>query len=1171
MAFVLVQHLDPAHESQLPEILARTTKMPVLQAMEGMRIESNSVYVIPTNHNITISGKTLHLTPRIAHAANLPIDILFRSLAREQGKNSIGVVLSGNGCDGSVGLKEIKSHGGITFVQTEHSAQFGGMPRSAIASGAADFVLSPTQIAQELVTISQYPYVVASVRNKPPELLPGEEVELRKIFLLLESSIGVDFSHYKQLTARRRIGRRMIVQRSRNMIEYLAYLETHPEEIQDLYQELLISVTHFFRDPGSFSALATCLRAALKNKDRKDSFRVWVPACATGEEVYSLAICLDEVFRQTGLHPALQIFGTDISDVALGTARAGLYPEKIAQEVSAERLEQYFHRSDGCYRINKSIRDLCVFAKQDLTRDAPFSRVDLISCRNALIYFDRPLQKKVLSIFHYSLNQGGLIFLGSSESTGESSELFEVLDPEHRIYARGFYTLPSFFSFGVRRAESVAPATHNAPPAANRDWRKQADQFVQDRYAPDGVIINQEMTILQLRGKTAYYLQSPAPGVTQNLLLLAHDTLQQPLREAALSAIARNMPVQRNELHLEYQGEAREINLEIIPLSPAAAKERFYFVVLRNTNPPLLAGVEDRPVVPQAPETPEQEILRLRKENAELSESLYSLNKDHEAALEEKEAFNEEISSANEELQSTNEELSTAKEEVQSANEELITVNQELQNRNREFSSVAADLTNLLAAVDSPILMLDQDLLLRRFTPAAELHFSLTTADLGRSFSEIPLGIHDPSLQETVRSVVKTLSEITQEIQDDQGRWWSLSARPYRAVDNRIEGAVLTFGDVDFLKRSLQMAEVARNCALEIVDAVREPLLVLDGKLHVITASDAFYQAFSVSAGEAEGELIYDLGGGQWNIPELRILLERVLLAEVLPQGAGFQDFEVTHDFPALGPRVLLLNARQLRTQKDQVEMVLLAIDDITERRRAQADLEASNEDLKRFAYAAAHDLRSPLNSSLRVSQILAESLSGKLDEFESNMLSLFVLSMERLRKLMEDILTFSGMGHTPQSLAYMSLEQPLNIALANLQHDIETSQTEIMVGDLPSLPVDCTRIAMVFQNLIDNGMKYRGIEAPKIQIAAAQVGSLWRISVTDNGQGFKSDSAAKVFEPFKRLSESEVPGSGIGLATCKRVIKRLGGHIWAESIPGKGSTFYFTLPAETARAASAT
>jgi two-component system CheB/CheR fusion protein len=1160
MAFVLVQHLDPTHDSQLPEILQRTTTMPVKQVTDGMAVERNTVYIIPPNTNLTVLGNVLHLTLRIVHTLNLPINTLFESLAEERGKNAIGVVLSGTGTDGTEGLKAIKKRNGITLVQTESSAKFDDMPRSAVNSGAADFVLSPADIAQHLSEIGGPFEDSAPEPEEQQAISPDEELELRRIFVLVHNASGVDFSHYKQTTARRRIARRMIVQRTESIGEYVAYLEAHAEEVQELYRDLLISVTQFFRDPEAFNALTNCLGPLLRSKESREAVRIWVPGCATGEEVYSLAICLQELFLQERRHRPLQIFGTDISESALGTARAGRYAESIEKEVSAERLQLYFQKTSGFYQINKSIRDLCIFARQDVTRDPPFSRVDLISCRNMLIYLDPLLQRRVLSTFHYSLNEGGLMFLGPAETTMECAELFEKVDLKHRIYMRLADAVSPKVSPAIPHGELTPTPLRFRPMATPADWRKQADQLVQDRYAPDGVIINQEMTIFQVRGRTGYYLRSAALGTTQNLLLLAHDGLQQPLRELALHAIAQNVPVRRKGLHLEYQGEAREVNLEVIPLSAGNAKERFFFVLLENANPQV-ASAEEVVTDTRMPETLEQEVIRLRQENAELNQLMYSLTVDHETAIEEQKATNEEISSANEELQSTNEELSTAKEELQSTNEELSTVNQELQNRNEEFSRVASDLTNILAAVNTPIIMLDRGLLVRRFTPAAELYFNLRPVDVGRGIRDISMWSHIADLQARVVQVMKTLAPITQEIQDEQGCWWSLSIRPFRTIDNRIDGAVLTFANIDSLKLSLEAAEVARLYAEGIVDTVRGPLLVLDAELRVKTANRAFYEDFRMAPAKTEGQFIYKLGDGEWNIAVLRTLLE-----EVLPQRTSFQDFEVIQEFPALGRRILLLNARQLRARADQ--LVLLAIEDVTEQKRLQDELMASNEDLERFAYAAAHDLRAPLNTSVRVAQILTEGLAGKLDEHESTMLTMFVENMERLRQLMENILTYSGMGHSPQHLEMLSLEDPVNLALIVLEPSIKSAGARIQIGTLPRLPLDRSRVAIVFQNLIDNALKYRREATPEIEIAAEAMGSYWRISVKDNGQGFDAQYVDRAFEPFRRLSDSSVAGSGIGLATCKRIVARMGGRIWAESVKGTGSTFYFTIPAEAVQAA---
>ncbi len=549
---------------------------------------------------------------------------------------------------------------------------------------------------------------------------------------------------------------------------------------------------------------------------------------------------------------------------------------------------------------------------------------------------------------------------------------------------------------------------------------------------------------------------------------------------------------------------------------------------------------------------------------AKLDQYVSSLSEEHETALEEQKASNEEISSANEELQSTNEELSTAREEIQSANEELTVLNQELQVANKELRTLAGDLTNLFSAVDTPVFVVNRSLNLGRFTPAATRFFALQESDRGTPLSGLKAFNHVPSLERMVVDVMDNLNTVSQELQDKTGIWWSLTVRPYVTIDHRIEGGVLTFVNINALKRSLQIAELSREYAENIVDTVREPLVVLDGELRVKTASRAFYQTFSLSREKTEGQFIYNLEDGAWNVPALRTRLE-----EVLTEKKGFQDFEVTYDFPGLGNRLLLLNGRRLSTPHGSLPLILLAIDDATEKKKAQDTLIVANEDLQRFAYAAAHDLRSPLNSSLRVSQMLAESLRGKLDEEESTMLNLFVESMERLRKLMEDILAYSGVGNAPQKLELKSLAEPLNIALANLNFDINHCNAQVSVGELPMVAIDVSRIAMVFQNLIDNALKYRGAEPPRIEIEAKRAGSHWQIRVKDNGEGFENKYAERAFMAFKRLSETTAPGSGIGLATCKRVIEKMGGRIWAESQPGKGSCFYFTLPCEQAAATS--
>jgi len=1156
MAFVLVQHLDPAHESQLAEILSRTTTMPVKTIKNDTAVESNTVYVIPPNTDLTIDAGALHLTPRSPERSpHLPIDHFFDSLAQEQRRLSIGVILSGNGSDGTHGLKAIKSQCGVTFAQKETTAKFDGMPHSAIASGTVDFVLSPAEIAHELARIGVHPFLVSPPEQTAGEALPCGEVELRKIFALVQRATGVDFTHYKQTTTRRRIGRRMIVNRSRTLTEYLDHLQKHPEEVQELYKDILISVTHFFRDPLSFDALSKHLTIMLRSGHVTDTFRVWVPGCATGEEVYSLAICLEEVFLQENVRPTLQLFGTDINELALGKARAGRYPEIIAEDFPPERLIRYFDKIHGHYQIQKSIRDSCVFAKQDVTRDPPFSRVDLISCRNVLIYLGSVLQKTVLPMFHYSLKETGLLFLGPAETVGSAGDLFQVMDDKHKIFARNAVPIRFSTSFpNSRNSVDPSPAEVDATRSVAFDWQRQADEIVQSRYAPDGVIINQDLQIQQLRGRTGFYLQPSSGGKIQNLLLLAHASLQAPLREAVMAAITRNAAVERRGVQIEHQGEKREINLEVIPMSSTSASDRYYLVAFERTGPRPAIVDSDPPFV--APK-PEDEISRLKDELVQKDEHLRSITQEHEAALEEQKASNEEISSANEELQSTNEELATAKEELQSAIEELTTVNEELQNRNHELGVLLNDLNNLFTAVNTPILMVDRARLLRRFTPAAERFFGVRADDLGCDIADLSARSNVPQIHQLVGEVLDTLAIGTHEIQDHEGCWWSLTIRPYRTVDHRIEGAVLTFANVDSLKRSLQAAEESRDYAEAIVETVRESLVVLGPDLRIERVNRAFQQTFQVEKDKSESSLLYQFDGGQWDIPQLRHLLD-----DVLPRDVFFEDFEVEHEFPRIGFRSMSLNARRIFSQDGSTQRILLAIEDVTERLRIERQLLRSRANLQHFGHIVAHDLQEPIHTVGIYTQLLARDYQGKLDANADQFIRLIQEGVMRTQTMIQDLLAFAEAG-TPQKESWetVNVESALKEALRNLQASILDSGASVMYHGLPTISYSSRSLTQVLQNLIGNAIKYRREEPSQIQVETTRIQGEWLFSVRDNGIGFDQQHAESIFGMFRRLEGGKYPGTGIGLALCQRIVEGFGGRVWAESVRGVGSTFYFTIP----------
>jgi two-component system, chemotaxis family, CheB/CheR fusion protein len=926
VAFVLVQHLDPQHESLLGEILAPATKLPVITVSDGMRVKPDHVYIIPPNTSMELQDCCLRLSKR-EPGLHLPIDIFFCSLAQVQGSRAIGVVLSGNASDGSLGVRAIKAECGITFAQDEATARFGGMPRNAVATGAIDYVLPPADIGRELGRLGRHRFMIAPKQGvAESETLPEGDGEFKRILAMLQVATKVDFSQYKHTTIQRRVGRRLMILRIETLGEYAQFLQHKPGEIAELYKDLLISVTSFFRDPETFEALIRHLKTAVEDRaERHEPLRLWVPGCATGEEVYSLAIRLHEFFAQEQLTVGLQIFGTDISEPALERARQGIYRSAIADDVSEDRLRRFFTKTDGSFQINKMIRESCVFARHDVTKDPPFSRLDVVSCRNVLIYLDAKAQRKVLPTFHYALNPTGVLILGSAESTGAASDLFTVLDKTHHLYARRPVATRLVMDVSPRAPAMEAGFAARPERSAGLDLQKKLDRIIQARYSPDGVVVDADLQIVQFRGHTAPYLD-PAPGEASfNLLRMLRESLVVPLRRAVQKAAETDVSVRDEAGSIEIEGRTEEIAIEVTPIVHGEASERFFLIVFHRPSSP---GANR--TAPEAPLTTptEHETHLLQRELAETREYVRSIREEYEAHAEELRAANEEARSANEELQSTNEELGTTKEELQSTNEELTTVNEELNNRNRELAATNSDLRNVLSSVTVAIIMVDQDLRVRRFNNAAERLLDLGPIDIGRPIGHLRGRIETPRLEEQVRGVVETLNASSDEVQDASGCWYLIGVRPYRTLDERIAGAVVTFQDIDALKRGREAAEAAREYAESLIETVREPLVVLDPDMRVQRATAAFYQTFLVSREETEGRFLYDLGNGQWNRPRLRELLGSALF-----KAEAFHDFEVEHEFPHIGRRTMRLNARRIPRRDPEQRTVLLSIEDVTERR----------------------------------------------------------------------------------------------------------------------------------------------------------------------------------------------------------------------------------------------
>ncbi len=856
MAFVLVQHLAPKHASLLAEILSRTTAMPVTEVQAEPRVKPNRVYVIPPDRNMIISRGVLKLLPREeARGRYRPIDFFFRSLAEDQGHRAIGVILSGTATDGTLGLEAIKAEGGITFAQ-DNTAQQSSMPQSAVASGCVDFVLPPDEIAREIGRIARHPYVAPERRKAP-----AGEPDLGQILEILRKIKGVDLSLYKTSTLYRRITRRMILHKVEGLQDYARFLRKNPGEVEALYQDTLIRVTRFFRNPETFEALkAKVLPKLLKNRSGQEPLRVWVPGCSTGEEAYSIAIA--ELAAARGSQLPVQVFATDLNVECIDKARAGVYSQNITHDVSPERLRRFFAEVDGSYRISKPIRDMCVFARHNVLTDPPFSQIDLISCRNLLIYLEPALQQRLVERLHYALKPAGFLLLGSSEMIGSYRALFEAADAKHKIYAKKPGTHRTVLGQPAGRYQGRAEPGHGPGrlQPAGSDVRTEADRILMARYAPPGVLVNAELEILQFRGDTGPYL-APAPGkASLNLLRMTREGLLVTLRAAINKARKDNVPVREEGVRVEADGVTREVDLEVVPVKGSSAGEGGFLVLFEEPVPApasLPRGKRDRgkaakPRTKAAAEeeAAERENARLARELAATGEYLQSVIEQQEAANEELQSANEEVQSANEELQSINEELETSKEEIQSSNEELATVNDELQNRNLELNQLSNDLINLLGSVEMAIIMLGQDLRVRRFTPMAGEIFSLIPTDVGRPIGDIKLKLSVPDLEPFLAEVIATASPREREVQDSQGRWYSLRVRPYRTLENTVEGAVILLVDVDKLKQlekvlhqrveELAAADRGKNEFLALLaHELRNPLAPLLNAAHVLQAEGA--------------------------------------------------------------------------------------------------------------------------------------------------------------------------------------------------------------------------------------------------------------------------------------------------------------------------------------------
>ena len=1069
LAYILVQHLDPFHESILAEILQKVTNIPVSEITDNVKVVPDHIYIIPSNKILVATDGVLKLDQRPPKPQkNMPIDIFFSSLAEIHQEHAIGIVLSGTGMDGTQGLKAIKDNGGLTFAQELESAAYDGMPFSAISSNSVDFILTPDKIPEKLLELGR---TINSTANNPE--YPDREKEniFKQIILLLRQQRGIDFTYYKQTTIRRRILRRMVMHKVNEIKEYLMLLKENKSEQDNLFQDLLIPVTSFFRDIQTFDNLCeTTFPALIKNKSLTNPIRMWVAGCSTGQEAYSMAMCLCEYLGENLKNVKIQLFATDVSEIAVVKARSGNYLKREMEGVSEERIEAFFDKTDGSYQLKKTIREMCVFAPHNFLKDAPFARMDFISCRNVLIYMEPYLQKKAISTFHYALNDKGFLLLGKSETTGSASDLFVAVNKNDKLYSRKNSSRSLMSILPERVSRTIAPTEKNMKTKENKkeDFQKSADDLLLSKYSPAGVVVNDMLEIVQFRGSTGPYLE-PSPGKpTFKVVEMARKGLSFELRNLLHKSKLSNQPATKENIPVD---EAKRwVTIEVIPLTHTI--EPHYLILFKDTVNTITKKSGVQHLTGEQTSDEQLRIEQLEKDIAQAHDDMRSITEDQEAANEELQSANEELLSGNEELQSVNEELETTKEEIQSTVEELIIVNQELYERNDQLNH-------------------------------------------------------------------------------------------------------------------------ARQYAESIVTTIHEPLIVLDTNLRVKSANKAFYKHFQLTEQETEGELLYVLGNGQWNILALRRKLENE---------RKFENLEITHHFKDFGERILLLNANQMLKADSTVQLILLVIEDITEKRKmeisqkefnekletlveertkslmiANTQLEHSNKNLEQFAYIASHDLQEPLRKIQTFSSMLIDRFDNHIPEDGKVLIKKINKSSERMSLLIRDVLNFSKMTLSENVFSKTDLTEILQNVLSDFDLLILQKNAIIHTEELPVIEAVPLLMNQLFNNLISNSLKF-SVTNTQLVITISlrmlseqevekkqhldQSLSYFQISFKDNGVGFDQQFARQIFLIFQRLSsKQQYLGTGIGLALCRTIVEKHNGEIYAEGKENEGAAFYVILP----------
>jgi two-component system CheB/CheR fusion protein len=1150
MAFVLVQHLDPIHVSLMAGLLSGHTGMPVTQAAEGVCIEPNHVYLIPPGVSLAVSGGKLRLSALTErHGTRTAFDVFLRSLAEDCGERAICVVLSGTGSDGSEGVKAVKIKGGFVVVQEPSEAGFDGMPKSAIQTGEADCVLPVAEMPAALIHHTNRLHR----SDAKPEASDGAGGGFLEVLGLVRTKTGHDFSLYKKGTLTRRIERRMAMAGITETARYIEKLNAEAAELDSLAHDLLINVTEFFRDPGAFQTLAESVipgMIAMQHPDRP--LRIWVPGCSTGEEAYSLAILFLEAIAASKRAIKLQVFASDLDPHAIAFARAGLYGRETKSQVSPERLSRFFAQDGGGYRVVRDLRDAVVFTAQDLLADPPFSRLDLISCRNVLIYLQPSAQDQILALFHFALRAGGVLFLGRSETVGEFKDRFEPISKKQRIFRHLSAGRPGEAGFRVsaikeRLAPSFTPALRRTVHRTN--FEDIASKTLLEAFAPPSVLVDKKYEALFYSGAVDRYLQVAPGEANQKILVMAREGLRPNLRAALESARETGEPASKPSAQIHRDGATYRVKISVQPIP---ADDVFLVSFIEETTEPPQASLANSP-----PEDSSR-VFQLEQELDATHKELNAVIRDLEVSNEDLRAVNEEALSVNEEFQSTNEELETSKEELQALNEELTALNGQLQETLEHQRATAADLQNILDSSDIATVFLDSALNIRFFTPAAKSLFGVTSVDIGRPLADLAQRFHDDALLPDAGAVLSKLAPIRREIESEDGNWYIRSILPYRGEGNAVGGVVLTFARISEMKAAERTIEAARAYAESIIATVKQPLVVLDEELRIVSASASFFRVFDLKPERSIGQ-------------PLGRLLQEAPWAEFLAlvnRGVAIENHEVEADLPNLGRRTLLASASEIVGSSER-RKILVSLDDVTDAKAKAEALAAAKEEAERanlgksrFLAAASHDLRQPLQTMSLIQGMLAGDISEPAASKLIERLDNTIVAMAALLDKLLDINQLEAGVVEPKLIDFA-----INDLLRQLhgEFEIQASNEGLKLRVVPcSLTVhsDPRLLEQILRNMISNATKYtsRG----KVLLGCRRRGSRLSIEVWDTGTGIPETELGAIFKEFHQLDNhagKRAKGLGLGLAIVQRLGELLEAPISVRSRVGRGSVFAVDVP----------